>query len=67
MPRSAAPAYPHLHRLTAEQLRGRRTAKWSQYPPDVLALWVAEMDFPGAAPVREALERAVAEVDQAHD
>ncbi len=56
----ADPAYPHLHRLTPSQLRRRRTAKWSHYPPDVLALWVAEMDFPVAPPVREALERAVA-------
>ena len=56
--RPAAPAYPHLHSLTAEQLRARRSAKWSHYPPDVLPMWVAEMDFPIAGPVREAVERA---------
>ena len=53
----AQPAYPHLHVLTADQLRARRTAKWSHFPPDVLPMWVAEMDFPIAAPVREAVER----------
>lgn len=56
--RTAPPAYPHLHTLTAEQLGARRTAKWSRYPPDVLPMWIAEIDFPTAAPVREAVERA---------
>lgn len=48
-----------LSALTPQQLRARRTAKWTAYPPDVLAMWVAEMDFPLAAPVRQALHRAV--------
>ncbi len=33
--------------------------KWSLYGPDVLAAWVAEMDFDIAAPVRAALLEAV--------
>lgn len=33
--------------------------KWSLYGPDVLAAWVAEMDFDVAAPVRAALHEAV--------
>ena len=32
------------------RLRRRRTVKWTLYGPDVLAAWVAEMDF-DAAPV----------------
>ncbi|WP_018111532.1 MalY/PatB family protein [Thermus igniterrae] len=33
--------------------------KWSAYPEDVLPLWVADMDFPVAEPIRKAIrERA---------
>lgn len=42
-----------------EVLRRRGTSKWSRYDPDVLALWVAEMDFPTAPPVHDALRDAV--------
>ena len=42
-----------------EKLRRRRTVKWSLYGPDVLAAWVAEMDFDIAPPVRAALLEAV--------
>ncbi len=44
---------------TWEQLRGRRSIKWRAYPPDVLPAWVAEMDFPLARPIAEALHAAV--------
>ena len=40
------------------QLR-RRTLKWSMHGPDVLAAWVAEMDFAAAPVVRDALADAV--------
>lgn len=30
--------------------------KWSQYPEDVLPMWVADMDFPVAAPIVQALK-----------
>ncbi|ULR40986.1 MalY/PatB family protein [Thermus sp. NEB1569] len=30
--------------------------KWSTYPEDVLPLWVADMDFPVAEPIRRAIE-----------
>lgn len=33
--------------------------KWSTYPKEVLPLWVADMDFPIAEPIRRALVRAV--------
>lgn len=42
-----------------ERLRRRRTVKWSLYGGDVLAAWVAEMDFDVAAPIRRALHDAV--------
>lgn len=42
-----------------DRLRRRRTVKWSLYGPDVLAAWVAEMDFDVAPPVRAALLEAV--------
>jgi cystathionine beta-lyase len=42
-----------------DRLRRRRTVKWSLYGPDVLAAWVAEMDFPVAPVVRAALLEAV--------
>jgi cystathionine beta-lyase len=49
--------------LTEEQLRRRQSAKWKQYASDVLPAWVAEMDFPLAEPIRQALERAVGDGD----
>ena len=49
--------------LSLADLRRRRSAKWSWYDDDVLPAWVAEMDFPVAAPVREALAAAVARDD----
>jgi len=33
--------------------------KWRRYPPDVLPLWVADMDFQAPGPVREALQCSV--------
>ncbi len=41
--------------ITVAQLRERRSAKWTMFPADVLPAWVAEMDFPLDAGVREAL------------
>ncbi len=35
--------------------RDTNSVKWTYYPPDVLPLWVADMDFPSPAPVIEAL------------
>ena len=45
--------------ISVAQLRRRRSAKWTTYPPDVLPAWVAEMDFPLAEPVRAALLDAI--------
>lgn len=40
-----------LTALTLEQLRTRTSAKWRHFPPDVLPLWVAEMDVALAEPI----------------
>lgn len=41
--------------------QGGDSLKWSAYPPDVLPLWVADMDFAAPPPVIDALQRRVAE------
>ncbi len=41
------------------QLRRRRSYKWTAFPPDVLAAFVAEMDLPLAPAVKAALQEAV--------
>ena len=45
--------------VTLEDMRGRETAKWTYYPDDVLAAWVAEMDYPLAPVVRQGLHEAI--------
>jgi cystathionine beta-lyase len=50
---------PALTELPLERLRRRRSVKWNRYPEDVLPTWVAEMDFPLAAPVKRALTKAI--------
>lgn len=46
-----------------EALRRRRTVKWTLHGPDVLAAWVAEMDFDAAPVVRAAVREAVERQD----
>jgi cysteine-S-conjugate beta-lyase len=45
--------------VTWNELRARRSAKWSVYGPDVLPAWVAETDFPLAEPIRRELHAAI--------
>jgi len=56
-----ADALPDLDALDVSVLEGRRSEKWGTYPKGILPLWVAEMDFPLAAPVdavlRDMLDR----------
>lgn len=49
----------NLDDLDLEKLKARHSEKWSTYPADVLPVWVAEMDFPLATPIREVLRRAL--------
>ena len=46
-------------RIDLAALRRRTSLKWSEYGPDVLPLWVAEMDFPLAEPIRRALHELI--------
>lgn len=45
--------------VDVDVLRRRRTIKWTRHGPDVLAAWVAEMDFAVADPIRAALLEAI--------
>ena len=45
--------------LDIADLRRRRGEKWTDYPPDVLPAWVADMDFPVAEPIARYLAEAV--------
>ncbi len=49
--------------VPVERLRSRTSYKWTLHGPDVLPMFVAEMDVDLADPVREALERAVRDSD----
>ncbi|MGK2955849.1 MAG: MalY/PatB family protein [Solirubrobacterales bacterium] len=51
-----------LDQLDLDRLRLRRSVKWTEHPEDVLPAWVAEMDFPVAKPIKEALACAI-EID----
>ena len=48
-----------MEHLSLEQLRQRQSIKWQLYPPDVLPLWVAELDVPLAPCVTQVLQQAV--------
>ncbi len=49
--------------LDRTRLRGRPGAKWQRYGPDVLPLWVADMDFEPPPPVLAALTGQMATGD----
>ena len=44
---------------TVRERRGTDSAKWGKYGDEVLPLWVADMDFPAAEPILQALHRRV--------
>ncbi|WP_058234184.1 MalY/PatB family protein [Devriesea agamarum] len=56
---SPHPAFDSFDSLSIADLRARGCMKWTQYPEDVLALWVAESDVPTAAPVCAAIQDTV--------
>ncbi|MFI2104197.1 MalY/PatB family protein [Isoptericola sp. NPDC019693] len=56
-----------LEQLTLDDLRRRTSVKWRAYPPDVLPLFVAEMDTPVAPVVVDAVQRALALGDTGYD
>lgn len=62
-PDTAVVTAPDFDQLDLAALHGRRSAKWTRYPPDVLPAWVAEMDLPLAEPVAAALRGLVGRGD----
>jgi cystathionine beta-lyase len=46
-----------------DTLRRRRSWKWTEYPPDVIPAWVAEMDFDLAEPIKDAVREAIGASD----
>lgn len=48
-----------LQALPLDQLRQRSSTKWQKYPPQVLPLFVAEIDFAPAPAITRALTRAL--------
>ncbi len=52
-----------LQAVTLKELQTHRSEKWRAFPPDVLPLPVAEMDFPVAQPIRTILTEMVAHSD----
>ncbi|MFF4403144.1 MalY/PatB family protein [Streptoverticillium reticulum] len=52
-----------LQQLSLTDLRLRTSAKWRVHGPDVLPLWIAEMDVPLAEPITRALTEALAHGD----
>lgn len=56
-----------LDTFTLDDLRRRTSVKWRAYAPDVLPLWVAEMDVTIAPAVTEAVTRALHDGDTGYD
>lgn len=52
-----------LRELSLADLRRRTSVKWREHGPDVLPLWVAEMDVILAEPIARAVTQAVADGD----
>ncbi len=52
-----------LRQLGLDDLRSRTSSKWRRFPPDVLPLWVAEMDCVLAEPVVATVGEAMARGD----
>ncbi|CAN5567061.1 pyridoxal phosphate-dependent aminotransferase [soil metagenome] len=46
--------------LRLEDLQARHCAKWQKYGPEVIPLWVADMDFPTALPIVKAVQARAA-------
>ncbi|MCP3986391.1 MAG: pyridoxal phosphate-dependent aminotransferase, partial [bacterium] len=54
-----AMADPRFDDLDTEVLRRRSGEKWQTYADDVLPLWVADMDFDVAEPIRQRLQECL--------
>jgi cystathionine beta-lyase len=56
----------HVEAEPLERLRQRTSAKWRLFPPDVLPLFVAEMDYPLAQPIVRVLQERIAASDSGY-
>ena len=56
----------HVEAEPIERLRERTSAKWKLFPPDVLPLFVAEMDYPLAPPIIRVLQERIAASDSGY-
>jgi cystathionine beta-lyase len=56
----------HVDAEPLDRLRERTSAKWRLFPPDVLPLFVAEMDYPLAQPIIRVLHERVAASDSGY-
>jgi len=52
-----------IEALPLSEMRTHRSEKWRGFPPDVLPLFVAEMDFPIAEPIKNLLVEMVSHSD----
>lgn len=52
-----------IEALPLSEMRTHRSEKWRGFPPDVLPLFVAEMDFPIAEPIKKLLLEMVSHSD----
>ena len=59
MPATFDPAVPPFEAYSLEELRTRTSIKWRMFEPDVLPLWVAEMDAVPVPSVVATLEAAL--------
>lgn len=48
-----------MHFPSYQELKARNTMKWTNYPDDVIPLWVAESDFQTCPAIKQALLEAV--------
>lgn len=56
-----------IHADPLSLLRTRTSEKWRAFPPDVLPLFVAEMDYPLAEPIADALIAAIRRSDTGYE
>jgi cysteine-S-conjugate beta-lyase len=55
-----------IEALPLSEMRTHRSEKWRGFPPDVLPLFVAEMDFPIAEPIKKILIEMVSHSDMGY-
>ena len=55
-----------LEALSLSEMRTHRSEKWRGFPPDVLPLFVAEMDFPLAKPIQDQLLQMITHSDMGY-